>query len=138
MSGFAAPGLQLSKWVVMKFNFKDNLTSKCDSCVHAQIVQTHDRLDKVTICNMLGHAVRSIKECNRHQNIVTAPIPMHMAMTATIIDVDMKRVGKVGFGGGRTEPTVTITPPKQKGNVVEVEPPDDFDFGIDESSDDDA
>lgn len=83
----------------MKFTIKDQDKTKCESCVHAFRIKAYANPNTLNICRILNTAVGRIETCNYHTLITYTQPPPQMLLDAYRIDVERKRVAKVGFGG---------------------------------------
>lgn len=83
----------------MKFTIKQQEETKCASCVHAFRIKAYANPNTLNICRVLNTAVGKIEQCSYHTLITYTQPPASMLLTATLIDVERKRVAKMGFGG---------------------------------------
>ncbi len=81
----------------MHFTLKDTSKTKCSSCYHAHIVKPERTGTDITFCRLLGSAISPIKECNQHLPHMHAPVPVHMAMGAWLIDGKQPETHRAGF-----------------------------------------
>ncbi len=106
----------------MVFSFKNPQQSKCDGCALAHSITTFRNTD-VTICQRIGMAVRDVKTCNNFLSHMHAPVPMHIAMNAWMVDPDKKSGGKVGFAP--PSKTVVVSDPISQEVIGPIDPDED-------------